>query len=151
MATKKKADATIGKGTTVEFISFGFIGQATDLTFDGMGDVDDIDVTNFDSPEAESDEQWGGMEYEPATCGDPGTITMSVILAQDQKLPPIGKKDTIRVTLPLKAGYKSPTIWSGTGYRKGGSARAETRTAYVQTLVIRCSGVWTRSAAVKNA
>ena len=142
-------DATIGKGTKVEFLSFGFVGQGTDLTFDGMGDVEDIDVTNFDSTEPGSDGEWGGMEYVPNSIGDPGTISMTLVYAQDQTLPAVGEVDTIRISLPLKKGYSQPRILSGSGYLSKRSVRTETRAAYTSTVTIRCSGVWTETKAVK--
>ena len=148
--TKKPADAVLGHGTTIEFISFGFIGNGTNFR-GGRGSVEAVEVTTFDSPVPEGDRAWGGMEYEPTSIGDPGQMSLSLVWSMSQTLPPIGAMDRIRVTLPLKKGYKSSTTWSGDGFLQSVEVTSEVKGVYTADVVIQRSGVWTEAAAVRNA
>jgi len=145
---KTPTEAILGYGTTIEFLSFGFLSRGTNFR-GSRGQVDAVPVTNFDSPLPEGDRQWGGDEFIANSIGDPGQMSTSIIWTVGQKLPQIGAEDTIRVTFPLKKGYKTPTTWSGLGFLMSADVSAETKTAYTADVVIQRSGVWTETAATK--
>lgn len=145
---KTPTEAMVGYGTTVEFLTFGFIGRATNFR-GSRAAVETAEVTNFDSPQPDGDRQWGGTEHVP-TFATAGTISMSVVWTADYKLPPEGHEDTVRVTFPLKKGYKLPEIWSGGGILLSVDVSAETRTAFTAEIAIQRTGVWSSTSAVRK-
>src|SRR3990167_3294199 len=145
---KTPTEAVLGYGTTIEFLSFGFLSRGTNFR-GSRGQVDAVPVTNFDSPPPEGDREWGGEEFFANSIGDPGQMSMTLVFTPGLKLPPLGVEDTIRITLPLKTGWKTPTTWSGLGFLMSADVSADTKTAYTADVVIQRSGVWTETAATK--
>lgn len=149
--TKTTAKASLGKGTTVELVGFGFVGQGTNISITQAGTVEPIEKTTFDSPEPGGNMERGGREYEFTRCGQPPIIALTLAFDQGQALPVMGDVYTVRMTWPLSKSHKTPLVFSGEGAYTDDGFDASVNGIYTRNVTIHGTGVWTWTMPEKKA
>lgn len=134
-------------GTTIVFGTSGFTGTLAYPSVEDTAERASYDSTALNNTLPVGANQYGGRTYLPAALSDPGAITL-VVLHDHTKWPPInGDAETITITQPLRSGFSTAATWAGSGFVTAVSTPLGVDDLIRQTVTLKKSGVWTRTAA----
>ena len=134
----------IGTGTTITFLTSGFMAEIVGISIDGIK-RDSIDVTHLATPVAGVGEVGSRVKI-PGKHVDPGQLKLTCHYDPDTDPPIQGAKEEVKITYPLEEDELTAAYEQGDAFVVDVGAEVPLEDKMMRTITIERSGPWTRTA-----